>query len=166
MKNQSCTLVTKHLFEYLNLWCETRPLGSGCMLVTPFQHYDQSFIELYTEFREGKIFLSDDGETLAMLFVSGLTIKRHSPLFHMVEQIAQEHGVLFEQETLSIYATEDTLGEMTYALIHAIQSVGFLIYRRTHPDNTLQQMMDEMSDEAQARGLTPEVLEQILCGDG
>ncbi|WP_202976762.1 hypothetical protein [Candidatus Oscillochloris fontis] len=29
-------------------------------------------------------------------------------------------------------------------------------------EGTLQQIMDEMSDEAQSRGLTPEILDQIL----
>lgn len=32
-------------------------------------------------------------------------------------------------------------------------------------ETTLQSMMDEMSDAAQARGLTPEILEQILNDD-
>lgn len=76
--------------------------------------------------------LSDDGETLAMLFVSGLSIDRYSPLFQVIEQIAQDHSVTFEQETLSVYASEEILAQKVSALIHAIQSVGFLIYRRIH----------------------------------
>jgi hypothetical protein len=33
------------------------------------------------------------------------------------------------------------------------------------PVQSLQQLMDDMSAEAQARGLTPEILEQILHDD-
>lgn len=132
MEEQHCTIIIKQLFDYLNEWSSVRMLGNGCMVVTPFQHYDYSFIELYVEFQDGKYYISDDGETLAMLFVSGLTINHHSPLFRVVKQIAQDHSVMFENDVLSIQAYEQELGAKIYTLIHAIQSVGFLIYRRTH----------------------------------
>lgn len=132
MENNFCTTVIQHLLYYLKGWTDVRPLGDGCMVVTPFQHYDQSFIELYVEFRDGKYIISDDGETLAMLFVSGLTIDKRSPLFDVIEHIARFHDILFEQDVLSVSTTEETLGEKVYALIHAIQSVGFLIYCRSH----------------------------------
>jgi hypothetical protein len=132
MEHQICTVVTHRLFDYLKTWCDARPLDNGCLLVTPFQHYDHSFIELSVAFQEGTYILSDEGETLAMLFVSGLAIEQHSSLFHVVKQIAHEHGVTFEQEVLAIQATEETLGEKMHVLIHAIQRVGFLIYRRQH----------------------------------
>jgi hypothetical protein len=132
MDQQACTIIIKQLFEHLNGWSSVRPLNDGCMVVTPFQHYDHSFIELYVEFREGGYHISDDGETLAMLFVSGLPIDHHSPWFQVVEHIAQDDGVDFEQDILSVQATEQNLGARVYALIHAIQRVGFLIYRRSH----------------------------------
>ncbi len=45
-----------------------------------------------------------------------------------------------------------------------VQLLVRLLFRTTAlpTEGTLQQIMDEMSDEAQARGLTPEILEQIL----
>jgi hypothetical protein len=39
---QLCTVVTHRLFDYLKTWCDARPLDNGCLLVTPFQHYDHS----------------------------------------------------------------------------------------------------------------------------
>lgn len=47
-----------------------------------------------------------------------------------------------------------------------IQLLLRVLLRNSPPSNkTLQQLMDEMSDEAQARGLTPEILDRILNDD-
>lgn len=43
--------------------------------------------------------------------------------------------------------------------------VRILLQNSTPSQRTLQQLMDEMSDEAQNKGLTPEILDQILNED-
>jgi hypothetical protein len=132
MDQQQCTKIITNLFAYLQAWSSVRPLDDGCLVVTPFQHYDHSFIELYVEFREGYYHISDDGETLAMLSISGLPIVPRSPLFQVVQRIAYEQHVQFEDDILTIQAQEQELGTKIALLIHTIQRVGYLIYRRNH----------------------------------
>lgn len=135
MDQQQCTNIITHLFAYLQEWSSVRPLDDecdGCLVVTPFQHYDHAFIELYVEFREGTYHISDDGETVAMLSTSGLPLPSRSPLLQVVQRIAQEHRVRFEDDILSIQAHEKELGAKAALLIHTIQRVGYLIYHRSH----------------------------------
>lgn len=108
------------------------PLDGGCVIVTPFRHFDMSYIEIYVELSSKGYYLSDGGETLNMLFVSGITIEDKPDLMEQAERIAIKHGVQFQDSAISAYATTEQVGYILDRLIHAIQSIGFFVYHRPY----------------------------------
>lgn len=102
-----------------------------CVVVTPLTHPDLAAIELYAKpLKSGQIRLSDEGETLNILFVNGLHVERNAAIREDVQRIAQIHGVRFENSVLSLEAGTDELGVKSRQLLSAIQAVSYLIYKR------------------------------------
>ncbi len=108
------------------------PLDGGCVVVTPFRHFDMSYIEIHVEPLNNGFHISDGGETLNMLFVSGITVEENPDLMQWAKRIARTHGVQFQDSAISAYATTEQVGYLLDRLIHTIQSIGFFIYHRPY----------------------------------
>ncbi len=126
-----CVHIPKHLIYHLQNHLTVQPLNDGYVIVTPFLHFDMSFIELYVEPSHTGYILSDGGETLHMLFVSGLTVEKQPDLMRFAQQIASNHDVIFKDSAIVANVTDENVGEVMVRLIHAIQAIGFFIYFRT-----------------------------------
>ena len=72
--------------------------------------------------------------------------------------------------TISIEVDEDTALAFAEATEDQRRKLQLLLKLRLReltvsPSRSLKQIMDEMGQEAEARGLTPEILESLLHGD-
>jgi hypothetical protein len=74
--------------------------------------------------------LSDDGETVGTLFVSGMTDS--TVLKKELQRIARIHSVRFNGDELFVDASEGDLGLAYQNMVNAIQAASFLVYKVTH----------------------------------
>lgn len=103
----------------------------SCAVATPFRYPDLASVEISVHRVAEGYTVSDDGETLNILFVNGLTLTRS--IRKEIQAIARSHGIRFEKETLFITVpTESEIGDATTRLLNAIQAVGYLLYKRRH----------------------------------
>lgn len=127
-----CPALTQNITTNLANGFEAHPVDGGCVIVTPFLYPDSAHIEIYVEEKNGRLLLTDEGETLANLFVMGLNLKDNSSLAQKVERIARLNGVRFADSTLFVEVAKDNAGEASRQLLNAIQATAYLIYTRSH----------------------------------
>ncbi len=136
MNSQICDSAIKQLIDNLESGFFIHHLEDRCIIATPFLYPDFASIEYSIELVEGGFLLTDNGETLNMLFVNGLSINNKSALWKQALNIARSHNVMLDLEGISVIATEDKLGEFSNNLLNAIQSIGYLLYKRKHLSTT------------------------------
>ncbi len=116
-----------------------------CRLVTPYYRPDGDAIEVVLKELGGeRIRLSDDGQTLDYLFLSGLNVEKNKDLLDEAIQIARRCGASLENSEIFIEIGAGTEGESLAKLISAIESVTYLIYRRQHRE--LKLFADEVAN--------------------
>ncbi len=128
-----CHHLLQQLLAALQPGFRVEPLdgeNKSCLVLTPFLHFDMSYIELFVDRTADGYRITDAGETLNMLFVSGVAVEEQPTLMQQAQLIAQMHEVSFSESELSAEAGEETLGDVAARLVHAIQAVGFLVYYR------------------------------------
>ena len=126
----SCTAVAEQVVSHIGNGFDAYPIEGGCVIVTPFLRPDFDHIELYMEQKNNGILITDDGDTIGNLFVSGLKITKD--LQAEIANIATSHGVHFANSTMSVGATDASAGDAFQRLLNAVQAVTYLIYKRSH----------------------------------
>ena len=111
---------------------EITPSDGGCYVLTPFMRPDGEAIELeMTTLPDGKIRLSDMGDSLGYLYVNGLTLTR--TVVEKTRRIAHRNRVSLRQGAL--VADEDTVhGDGLHRLIHTTLEATALIQGRRSAD--------------------------------
>lgn len=104
--------------------------GNRCIVVAPSVQPDLAAVELSVAKSNGGYRLSDDGETVGMLFVSGMTDS--TALKKELQRIARIHSVRFNGDELYADAAESDLGLAYQNMVNAIQAASFLVYKVTH----------------------------------
>lgn len=127
-----CEMVSAGLMGFLQAGFAIYPGEEGCVVVTPFELPDMASLEFTIERSEGGYLLTDGGQTLAELFVNGLTVEGHPELTQEVRRIARVHGIGFDASALSVQASAEGLGEAAHRLVSAIQGASYLVYKRSH----------------------------------
>lgn len=125
-----CDVVVAKFLENIKTEFESNSLDERCSIVTPFYYPDFAAIELFVQPVGDGILLTDEGETLNMLFLNGLTIEKNKELYKEAKRIALSHGVELNDSEISTIATSDNLGEASQNILSAIQAIAYLIYKR------------------------------------
>lgn len=132
MAAEVCAELLERLGRGIASQFEAYPEGKDCVIVTPFTYPDLASIEIRVLLEEDSCVLTDEGETLGMLHVNGLTLEAHPPLMREATAIAAAHGIRLHDSTLSTEVTADRIAEAVTGMVNAIQAVGHLLYRRRH----------------------------------
>ena len=119
--------------EYLNtLGGEfvTSDNESGCSILTPFIRPDGDSLEVLAERRsDGRIILSDGGETFAYLYLSGLSLSRK--LQDDARRISERYGVGVDvNELVTEVSSNGQVGDAFHGLLQAMMNVAALIEKR------------------------------------
>ena len=96
--------------------------GAYCAITTPFTDRHNDHVEIYIREDNGKFYLTDDGETLGDLTMSGTDInapKRQAVFLATINGL----GVQTDMESLFVEADAGTLPQKKHALIQAILAV-------------------------------------------
>ncbi len=126
----SCDGIIERLVAALQADFSARAVDDSCVIVTPFALPDMAALELWVEPQGRDYRLTDAGQTLAELFVSGLTIENNPVLTGEVRRIARNYAIQFTDGALMITAPAAEIGPAAQRLINAMQAVSYLIYRR------------------------------------
>lgn len=129
MTSNACETIVDRYLADLRMGFEVSASEDGCFLSTPYMRPDGEGFEF--EMRtlpDGRIRMSDMGDTIGYLFVNGLTLSQ--ALLASARQIAKTHGVSIQRNELNVEADADSIGEGMQGLVQAALSVSNLIHRR------------------------------------
>ena len=146
--------------SYTDLLCgsfEIVSVAGGCLLVTPFQRQDGEFIELeMCLLNDGKLKLTDNGDTIGYLWVSGLNIRRRG-MRKIFGEIASRYGVEVSNDEISKLSSRETIGQDIDKMLRAVQDVSYLIYKREFRgvatfDEEVEKFITLLGDKVSALG--------------
>ncbi len=119
----------QHLVEsYLNWIREStslRNVGGGWHeIVTPFLNHKNDMIELYVRKDDGKIVLSDGGNTINELNLSGLDVEKSKKRASELQSILQSFGIRKNgSKEISVSTDERHFPEVKHRMIQAILAI-------------------------------------------
>lgn len=108
------------------------PSSDWIEISTPFTDVFNDTIEIYAKKSNGKIILSDDGQTLKNLELSGIEILRSQNRKEMLERILLNYGIRLENKELIAEATESTFPQKKLNLLAAISEANDLYVLAKH----------------------------------
>jgi len=108
------------------------PSSAWIEISTPFTDVFNDTIEIYAKKSNGKIILSDDGQTLKNLELSGIEISRSQNRKEMLERILLNYGIRLENKELIAEATESTFPQKKLNLLAAISEANDLYVLAKH----------------------------------
>ena len=105
-------------------------LDDGCLIVTPFVRPDGGMIEVEARvLPDGQLRISDLGESIAYLYVNGLTVT--SPTIVDIRKLCQRHGVAVDNYELVVEVKDHAAqGQQFHSLMQAILIVTDMIQKR------------------------------------
>lgn len=97
-------------------------VGEWIEITTPYLDRHNDYIQIFGRSREGRIFLTDGGETLQDLEQTGVSMKSGKRRL-LLENILRGFGVQLEEGEISVIADERSFALKKHSLIQAIISV-------------------------------------------
>jgi hypothetical protein len=99
---------------------------------TPFTDVFNDTIEIYAKRKNGSIILSDDGQTVRNLELSGMEISRSQGRKNIFEKILLNYGVRFENAELITEATDKNFPQKKHNFLSAIIEANDLFVLAKH----------------------------------
>lgn len=125
-----CAAVVEKVLADLIQSISIHESGDRCVIVAPSVQPDLALVEFSVAASNGGYRLSDDGETIGMLFVNGMTDSK--ALKKEMQRIARIHNVRFDGDELYVDAKEGELSLAYQNMVNAIQAASFLTYKVAH----------------------------------
>lgn len=101
---------------------------AGCWLETPFYLPDNTRLGVYLKpLPGGRVEISDYGETMGNLYLSGVTLESED---RRLVTIGQRFGVTTTGGEISLVTDENRLADAVNAVIHAMLDLSYLVYTR------------------------------------
>jgi len=147
----SCAEVTDRDLKSLSGNFRCLPLERRLRIVTPYLYPDNDLIEVFVEEpAQGRIRVTDLGETLRHLHSQGFEVSGTPKRKHMAETIAAGVGVDVVRGELVKEGTVDDIGSLLFDVIVAARGVSDLIYTsRTYEPPTFVQEVAKFLEESQ-----------------
>ena len=122
-------LLRKHI-EWLSSELDVTRVNGNCYICTPYLNEANDYISLQVAgLADGRILLSDYGNTLADLDLSGLSV-RHGKRAEIFSGILAGFGVTEDQGHLTVKTTPEDFGRDMLCLIQCVTAVYDLVYTR------------------------------------
>lgn len=91
----------QNYFEFLKEHMKATPVDDQWYSIsTPFLNMFNDYIEIYCCNKDGKIYLSDDGETLRNLSLAGVNLSRSETKQKLMNQIMINYGIREKNQEL------------------------------------------------------------------
>ncbi|MDA0769788.1 MAG: DUF1828 domain-containing protein [Chloroflexi bacterium] len=125
----TCTELLKDYVGNLESNFQVEPQDAGCLITTPFLRPDGDQVELLLEQRpDGKIYLTDMGDTMAYLQLCGLSLSRK--LISDAKRIGGRFGASINVNEVAVLTDETGVAEAIHDLIQAAMSIAALVEKR------------------------------------
>ena len=129
--DRSCEARLALAREYLASQFEAYEHAGACFVITPFLRHDNDPVVLrIDEESDGHLIVTDGGETIDYLRLSGFSVRRNAPFQKQLNAIGQSFGVHVEDEEILLETDEGSFAEALAAVARAAQHTSYLIYRR------------------------------------
>ena len=107
--------------------CTIQENGRIC-LVTPYLYPDHDNIEIFARPGQGRIVVSDLGETLRNLDTAGMDVCSNRNLLIAAKRLADGYGVTLEKGILLKQSSPEAVGAAVFDVISSCKAVASLIY--------------------------------------
>ena len=129
MAQITCEQAIGEYLTHLNTGFVGEALNGEYVIVTPFVRPDGEGIDVALRpLPDGRINITDMGNTLGYLFVNGLSLSRN--LLEDAKGIAKSHGVTLQRNQLVVHTGADAVGVAMHGLIQATLGVSDLVHKR------------------------------------
>ena len=125
MNSSECQELVDNYVDWLRNRLKVDQIGDVCELTTPFLDRHNDHLQIYAIPRNGRFLLTDDGETLSDLAMSGVDVK-YGRRKEILDTTLRGFGVVNESGKLETEASPATLGQRTHALIQAMLAINDL----------------------------------------
>lgn len=128
---RSCDVRLALLREHLSAQFAAYEQAGACFVITPFLRHDNDPVTLrIDEDDSGLLVITDGGETIDYLRLSGYAVRRNAPFRKHMAAIEQSFGVQVKDEEILLQTDEGGVAEALAAVARAAQHTSYLIYRR------------------------------------
>lgn len=111
----------------------TKDLQTGwSIIVTPFTGLFNDNIEIYARLDNGRVTLSDDGQTLSNLELAGASVLRSPKRKEWLEMIFMNYGITLVENELQVTGSEKEFNQKKHNLISAISEVADMAMMAKH----------------------------------
>lgn len=100
--------------------------GQWYSISTPFWNMFNDYIEIYCCNKNGKIYLSDGGETLQELDLAGIDLSFSGTKRKLINQIIRNYGVKRKKQKLFLETDMEHFAQAEHSLINAILEISHL----------------------------------------
>ena len=142
----NCKTAVEQYVKALAEGFEVQETEGGCIVVTPYVRRDNDLIEIGVERQpDGRFLVTDYGETLAYLNLSGVNISRSPEVKRTLAQIGKRFRVEIAEDDISAFASDDALGPALENVINAVVDAAYLVYkRRRHPPVSFDERVEKL----------------------
>ena len=128
MNGTSCLSILQSFIERVPSNYTAVPTETGCMLETPFYLPDNTRLGLHLVIHDDdKIEITDFGETVDNLFLSGVTVGEDD---HRFDSMRVRFGVNIDGGEISSVTNAANLDQAINGVIHAMLDMSYLVYTR------------------------------------
>ena len=119
------------LQEHFSAECDAYQHAGASFIITPLLRQDNDRVTLrIDELRGGRVLITDGGETIDYLRLSGCAVRTSAPFRKRIHAIGATFGVKIEDEEISLEADECDVAEALATVARAAQHMSYLVYYR------------------------------------
>ena len=151
MKSLNNLIEDYYKFLRAKTYLKQDEISQWTCITTPFLGLFNDRIEIFAKKQNGKIILSDDGETLRNLELSGVSFTRSAKRRGMLESILLNYGIKLENnEELVVEADDNSFAQKKLNLLSAISEASDLKVLSDHSIESLfkEQVYGYLSEQA------------------
>ena len=114
----------QNYFEFLKEHMKATPVDDQWYSIsTPFLNMFNDYIEIYCCNKDGKIYLSDDGETLRNLSLAGVNLSRSETKQKLMNQIMINYGIREKNQELILETDMKNFAQAKHNFLSAILEI-------------------------------------------
>ena len=119
------------LQEHFSAECDAYQHAGASFIITPLLRQDNDRVTLRIDERDdGRLLITDGGETIDYLRLSGCAVRTSAPFRKRIHAIGATFGVKIEDEEISLEADECDVAEALATVARAAQHMSYLVYYR------------------------------------
>jgi len=109
---------------WLKAEISTATFGEYTELTTPYLDRFNDYMQIYVKQNDnGTISLTDDGYIIGSLISSGMTFKKNSNRYKMLERIATNYGVSIDGEEITTMATTHNFPQKKHMMVQSMLAI-------------------------------------------